>query len=91
MRLFLSVIFAAEPWLPWDPSECEAQQSAPCCGEAPLTQDVLYPATKEVLSSSGPKGNHVKWTMKGKQEVLDLCGDQQVVYDDESMFNILNR
>ena len=53
-------MFAAEPRLPRDAGEREAQQGAPCGGEAPLTPDLFHPAAEEVLNnmclSYAPRG-----------------------------------
>lgn len=42
--------FAAEPRLPGDAGEREAQQGATSGGEAPLDPDLLHPAAEEVLN-----------------------------------------
>lgn len=44
-------VSAAEPRLPGDAREREAQQGASCGGEAPLTPDLHHPAAQEVLKT----------------------------------------
>lgn len=44
--------FAAEPRLPRDAGEREAQQGATGGGEAPLDPDLLHPAAEEVLKGT---------------------------------------
>lgn len=68
-------VSAAEPRLPGDAREREAQQGSSCGGEAPLTPDLHHPAAQEVLkrrvcSWKSPGGNCVKSTVKEQSGVL---------------------
>lgn len=68
-------VSAAEPRLPGDAREREAQQGPSCGGEAPLTPRLRHPAAPEVLkrrvcSWKRPRGNCVKSTVKEQSGVL---------------------